>query len=55
MDVPAKYPHKVIVDLIRQFQTIDYEGNYEGISWSNINQNPAQNDKLVRDMATTEF
>lgn len=54
-DVPAKYPHKAIVDLVRQFQTIDYEGNYEGISWGNINQNPAQNDKLVRDMATTEF
>ena len=35
--------------------TMDDEGNYEGISWSNINQNPAQNDKLVRDMATTEF
>lgn len=44
-----------IEDLVRQFQTIDYEGNYEGISWGNINQNPAQNDKLVRDMATTEF
>ena len=55
MDIPAKYPHKAIVDLVRQFQTIDYEGNYEGISWGNINQNPAQNDKLVRDMATTEF
>jgi len=55
IDIPAKYPHKAIVDLVRQFQTIDYEGNYEGISWGNINQNPAQNDKLVRDMATTEF
>ena len=54
-DVPAKYPHKAIVDLVRQFQTIDYEGNYEGISWGNINNNPAQNEKLERDMATTEF
>lgn len=54
-DVPEKYPHKAIVDLVRQFQTIDYEGNYEGISWGNINSNFAQNDELIRDMATTEF
>lgn len=55
VDVPAKYPHKAIVDLVRQFNEIDYEGNYEGISWGNINANPAQNDELVRDMAKTEF
>lgn len=54
-DIPERFPHKVIVDLVRQFKELDYEGNYEGISWGNINQNPAQNDKLVRDMATTEF
>lgn len=54
-DIPAKYPHKAIVDLVRQFNEIDYEGNYEGISWCNINGNPAQNDDLVRDMAKTEF
>lgn len=54
-DVPSKYLHKAIVDLVRQFNEIDYEGNYEGISWGNINGNPAQNDELVRDMAKTEF
>ena len=54
-DVPAKYPHKAIVDLVRQFKELDYEGNYEGISWGNINANPAQNDELVRDMIKTEF
>lgn len=54
-DVPAKYPHKAIVDLVRQFKEIDYEGNYEGISWGNINGNPAQNDELVKDMVKTEF
>ena len=54
-DVPAKYPHKAIVDLVRQFKEIDYEGNYEGISWGNINGNLAQNDELVKDMAKTEF
>ena len=54
-DVPAKYPHKCIVDLVRQFKAIDYDGNYEGISWGSINQNANQGMKLERDMAKTEF
>lgn len=54
-DIPAKYPHKVIVDLVRQFKELDYAGNYEGISWGNINANEAQNDELERTMARTEF
>lgn len=33
MDVPKKYPNKVIVDLASQFRDLDYKGNYEGISW----------------------
>ncbi|HJB14860.1 MAG TPA: UDP-glucose/GDP-mannose dehydrogenase family protein [Candidatus Blautia excrementipullorum] len=54
-DIPEKYPHKVIVDLARQYRELDYEGNYEGISWGNINSNPAQNEELVRSMVRTEF
>ena len=54
-DVPEKYPNKYIVDLVRQFKEVDYAGNYEGISWGNINHNPAQEMKLDRDMAKTEF
>ena len=54
-DIPANYPHKVIVDLVRQFKELDYEGNYEGISWGNINVNPAQNAELTRTMVKTEF
>ena len=54
-EVPAKYPHKCIVDLVRQFNELDYDGNYEGISWGNINRNVGQALKLDRDMATTEF
>ena len=53
--VPEKYPNKYIVDLVRQFKTLDYEGNYEGISWGNINQNATQEMKMERDMAKTEF
>lgn len=54
-EVPFKYPRKCIVDLVRQFNTLDYDGNYEGISWGNINTSDSQNSKLERDMAKTEF
>lgn len=53
--VPGRYPHKCIVDLVRQFQELDYDGNYEGISWGNINVNANEGMALERDMATTEF
>jgi GDP-mannose 6-dehydrogenase len=54
-EIPEKYPNKVIVDLVRQFDELDYEGNYEGISWANINVNIAQNNKLIHDIVNTEF
>ncbi len=54
-EIPKRYPHKIIVDLVRQFQEINYDGNYEGISWANINTNAAQDEKIVRDMEKTEF
>ena len=55
VEIPARYPHKCIVDLVRQFSELDYDGNYEGISWGNINGNVNQGMRLERDMATTEF
>ncbi|MFI3213721.1 MAG: UDP-glucose/GDP-mannose dehydrogenase family protein [Eubacteriales bacterium] len=55
LDIPERYPNKVIVDLVRQYQELDYSGNYEGISWGNINGNSLQDSKLERDMAKTEF
>ncbi|MBR5110232.1 MAG: UDP-glucose/GDP-mannose dehydrogenase family protein [Clostridia bacterium] len=54
-DLPEKYPHKCIVDLVRQFKALDYEGNYEGISWANINNNAAQDQPIERNMLTTEY
>lgn len=54
-DVPARYPHKCIVDLVRQFKRLDYDGNYEGISWCNINVNASQNAPISKDMTRTEF
>lgn len=54
-DVPVKYPHKCIVDLVRQFSELDYDGNYEGISWGNININANEGMTLERNMPKTEF
>lgn len=54
-DVPARYPRKCIVDLVRQFKELDYNGNYEGISWGNINVNVNEGMTLERDMAKTDF
>lgn len=55
MEIPKRYPNKVIVDLVRQYDELDYEGNYEGISWANINVNMTQNKELIHDMVKTEF
>ncbi len=54
-ELPQRHPHKIIVDLVRQFTELDYDGNYEGISWANININSAQNDLPVKDMEKIEF
>ena len=54
-EIPSRYPGKAIVDLVRQFSELDYAGNYEGISWGNINTNAQQDVALTRDMVKTEF
>lgn len=38
-EVPKKYPNKIIVDLVRQWKEVDYNGKYEGISWGDVNLN----------------
>ena len=54
-DLLQKYPGKIIVDLVRAWKEVDYDGNYEGISWGNINTNSAQSVKIEKDMSGTEF
>ena len=50
------YPNKIIVDLVRQWRDVDYEGHYEGISWGDINQNSsAQEQPIDRDFQQTDF
>ena len=54
-DIPIRYPHKYIIDLVRQFDNLNYDGNYEGISWGNINTNPGQDHSPEKDMKATDF
>lgn len=54
-DVLKNYPHKIIIDLVRQWKEVDYNGQYEGLSWGNINTNEGQNMEYVEDFKQTEF
>lgn len=54
-DLLSKYPGKIIIDLVREWKQVDYEGYYEGIAWGSINTNPAQQADIARDMAKTDF
>lgn len=54
-NVPERFPGKIIIDLARMWDELDYEGNYEGISWGNINRNVAQGEAIAADMVRTEF
>lgn len=54
-DLLTKYPGKIVIDLVRQWKEVDYEGYYEGLAWGNINTNEAQNKAIERDIAKTDF
>lgn len=55
-DVLAKYPGKIIIDLVRQWKEVDYNGHYEGISWGDININrEGQSSEDDKDFRQTEF
>lgn len=54
-DILKKYPNKIIIDLVRQWKEVDYQGIYEGLSWGSINTNPAQNEQIDQDFKRTEF
>ena len=55
-DVLQKYPEKIVVDLVRQWKDVDYDGKYEGISWGDINVNRAgQQKRMQENFRQTEF
>ena len=52
----ARWPGKTVVDLVRQWKEVDYEGHYEGLSWGDINTNrDGQSSDVKRDFRQTEF
>ena len=56
VDVLKKYPGKIIVDLVRQWKEVDYDGIYDGLSWGNINMNTVAQGKAINmDFKQTEF
>ena len=54
-EIPARYPGKTIVDLVRAWKELDYDGHYEGLAWASVNANPAQKEKTRADMPHTDF
>ncbi len=55
-DVLQKYPEKIVVDLVRQWKNVDYDGKYEGISWGDINVNrTGQQKHMQENFRQTEF
>ncbi len=54
-DVLKKYPGKIIVDLVREWDKVDYNGIYDGLAWGNINVNPSQDMIINRDIQKTDF
>jgi GDP-mannose 6-dehydrogenase len=50
------YPGKIIVDLVRQWKDVNYDGKYEGLSWGDINCNAqAQQQPQTKDFQQTDF
>ncbi len=55
-DLLQRYPDKTVIDLVRQWQEVDYAGRYEGLSWGDINANrEAQEAEQKQDKKQTEF
>ena len=55
-DVLGRWPGKTVVDLVRQWKEVDYDGRYEGLSWGDINANRSgQESPLSQDFRQTEF
>ena len=54
-DIPARYPGKIIVDLVRMWDTLDYDGHYDGLAWAPINTNSAQSAETGRDFCKCRF
>ncbi|WP_343003416.1 UDP-glucose/GDP-mannose dehydrogenase family protein [Clostridium sp. 2218st1_F5_2218SCRN_220325] len=55
INILEKFENKVILDLVRVWENVDYNGYYEGIAWGNINKNYSQLNEINKDIAVTDF
>lgn len=53
--LPDRYPGKIIIDLVRVWDSLDYPGHYEGLAWAPVNTNPAQDEVRDRDFCKCSF
>ena len=55
-DLLTLYPQKVIIDLVRQWSEVNYDGYYEGLSWGDINLNSeAQRQPVIPDFLLPDY
>lgn len=54
-EIPSRYPGKTIVDLVRLWDTLDYDGHYDGLAWASVNTNPGQDKSVERDYAKCSY
>jgi GDP-mannose 6-dehydrogenase len=54
-DIPQRYPGKTVVDLVRMWDSLDYDGHYEGLAWASINSNSSQSAEIEKDFCKCRF
>lgn len=50
-----KFENKIVLDLVRVWNDVNYNGHYEGIAWGNINKNSSQFDEIEKEIVATDF
>lgn len=50
-----KFENKIVLDLVRVWNDVNYNGHYEGIAWGNINKNSSQFNEIEKEIAATDF
>lgn len=50
-----EHENKIIIDLVRVWERISYNGLYEGISWKDINDKDSSKFKYEKDVTKTDF
>lgn len=54
-NILSKFENKIVLDLVRVWNDVNYNGHYEGIAWGNINKNSSQFNEIEKEIAVTDF